>query len=83
MARGAGAKAITFGSAFFTGTASLGGTNAYVPSVGITAENMQSGDFFELSSITGSGFTVTFKNSSGTAVDRNFRWQVTGYGKAG
>ena len=83
IASGAGAKAISFGSAFFTGTASLGGTNAYVPSVGITAENMQSGDFFELSSITGSGFTVTFKNSGGTAVDRNFRWQVTGYGKAG
>jgi predicted phage tail protein len=83
IASGAGAKAIGFGSAFFVGTSSLGGTNAYVPSIGITAENMQTGDFFELSSITGSGFTVTFKNSGGTAVDRNFRWQAIGYGKSG
>ena len=83
VASGAGAKAVSFGNAFWTGTASLGGTNAYLPSVGITAQNMQTGDFFEVSSVTGTGFTVTFKNSSGTAVDRNFTWSAVGYGKAG
>jgi hypothetical protein len=53
-----------FGSAFFVGTSSLGGTNAYVPSIGITAENMQTGDFFELSSISWVWDSpLTFKNS--------------------
>ena len=83
VASGAGAKAISFGNGFFTGTASLLGTNSYLPSVGITAQNMQSGDYFEVSSVTGTGFTVTFKNSGGTAIDRNFNWSATGYGKAG
>ncbi len=83
IASGAGAKAVSFTNAFWTGTASLGGTNAYLPSVGINAENMQTGDFFEVSSVSGTGFTVTFKNSSGTAVDRNFTWSAVGYGKAG
>ena len=83
VASGAGAKAITFGNGFFTGTASLLGSNSYLPSVGITAQNMQSGDYFEVSSVSGTGFTVTFKNSGGTAIDRNFNWSATGYGKAG
>ena len=83
VASGAGAKAISFGNAFFVGTASLLGSNSYLPSVGITAQNMQSGDYFEVSSVSASGFTVTFKNSGGTAVDRSFNWSATGYGKAG
>jgi predicted phage tail protein len=83
VASGAGAKAITFGNAFFTGTASLLGTNSNLPSIGITAQNMQSGDYFEVSSVSATGFTVTFKNSSDTAVDRNFNWTAVGYGKAG
>ena len=83
VASGAGAKAITFGNAFFTGTASLLGTNSNLPSIGITAQNMQSGDYFEVTSISSTGFTVTFKNSSDTAVDRNFNWSAVGYGKAG
>ena len=83
VASGAGAKAISFGNVFFVGTASLLGSNSYLPSVGITAQNMQSGDYFEVSSVSASGFTVTFKNSGGTAVDRNFNWSAVGYGKAG
>jgi predicted phage tail protein len=83
VASGAGAKSVTFANAFWTGTASLGGVNAYLPSVGITGQNLATGDYFEVSSVTGTGFTVTFKNSSGTAVDRNFTWSAVGYGKAG
>ena len=83
VASGAAAKAITFGNAFFTGTASLLGSNSTLPTVGITAQNMQTGDYFEVSSVSGTGFTVTFKNSAGTAVNRNFNWSATGYGKAG
>ena len=82
-ASGAGAKAITFQHPFFVGTANTeGGANSILPSIGITAQNMQSGDFFELTSISGTGFTVHFKNSSNASVDRNFSYQAVGFGKA-
>jgi len=83
IASGAGAKAITFDSPFFTGTSALLGANSNPPAIGITAFNMASGDFFELSSITGSGFVVHFKNSSGSSVDRNFNFTAIGFGKGG
>jgi predicted phage tail protein len=83
IASGASTKSVTFDRAFFAGTAVLGGANAYPPSVGITAQNLQSGDYFEVSNVTGSGFDVVFKNSSDTAVDRNFQYTATGYGAAG
>ena len=81
IASGAGAKSITFDSPFFTGTSALLGANSNPPAIGITAFNMASGDFFELTSITGSGFTVHFKNSSGSSVDRNFNFTAIGFGK--
>jgi len=83
ISSGAGAKVITFANPFFVGTASLGGLNAYLPSIGITAQNMGSGDFFEVTSVSATGFTVTFKNSAGTAVNRNFNWSAVGYGRGG
>ena len=82
-ASGAGAKPITFQHPFFVGTANTeGGANSILPSIGITAQNMQSGDFFELTNISGTGFTVHFKNSSNASVDRNFTYQAVGFGKA-
>ena len=81
IASGAGSKSITFDSPFFTGTSALLGANSNPPAIGITAFNMASGDFFELSSITGTGFTVHFKNSSGSSVDRNFNFTAIGFGK--
>ena len=81
IASGAGAKSITFNNTFFTGTSALLGANSNPPAIGITAFNMASGDFFELSSITGSGFTVHFKNSSGSSIDRNFNFTAIGFGK--
>jgi len=76
----AGGKAITFAKPFFVGTASLGGANAYLPSIGITAQNMASGDFFTITSVSGTGFTVKFLNGS-TVLDRNFTYQAVGFGK--
>jgi predicted phage tail protein len=70
IASGTGAKAVTFPSAFY-------GT----PSITITATNMATGDFFELSSVSRTGFTITFKNSGGTIIDRNFDYQAVGHGK--
>lgn len=79
----AGATNVTFNHAFFTGTASLGGINAYKPSVGITANNMGSGEYFEVTNVSGTGFTVTFRNAGGTAISRTFGWIAVGYGKGG
>ena len=81
IASGAGAKSISFNSPFFTGTSALLGANSNPPAIGITAFNMASGDFFELTSISGTGFTVHFKNSSGSSVDRNFNFTAIGFGK--
>ena len=82
-ASGAGAKAITFTHPFFTGTSALLGANSNLPSIGINAQNMASGDYFEVSSVSGTGFTVHFKNSSNASIDRNFTYQAVGFGKGG
>ena len=81
IASGTSSKAVTFQHAFFTGTSALGGsTSAYLPNIGITIENAQSGDFFALSSISGSGFTIDIKNGS-SFVNRNFKYAATGFGR--
>ena len=77
---GTSSKNIVFGSPFFVGTQSLGGVNAYLPSVGITIQNQQAGDFFTITNVTGSGFTISVKNGS-SFVDRVFTFQAVGYGK--
>jgi hypothetical protein len=79
----AGATNVTFANAFFTGTSVLGGVNSTLPSVGITAQNMQGGDYFEVSNVSSTGFTVHFKNSSDASVARDFNWSATGYGRVG
>ena len=83
IASGAGAKNVTFDHPFFVGTSSLLGANSHLPSVGITALNMASGDIFELSNISSTGFTVHFKNSSGSSINRNFNFTAVGFGKGG
>ena len=81
IASGTSSKAVTFQHAFFTGTSALGGsTSAYLPNIGITIENAQSGDFFALSSISGTGFTIDIKNGS-SFVNRNFKYAATGFGR--
>ena len=77
---GTSAKTVTFGSPFFVGTSSLGGANAFLPTVGITIQNAQSGDFFTVTNVSGTGFTVNIKNGS-SFVDRTFTFQAVGYGK--
>lgn len=69
IASGAAAKAVTFTNAFYQ-----------EPNVGITAFNLATGDYYEVTSTSRTGFTVTFYNSSSTAVDRNFQYQAVGYG---
>lgn len=66
---GAAAKVVTFTNAFYQ-----------APSVGVTAFNLASGDYYEVTSVTRTGFTVHFKNSSNSSVDRNFQYAATGFG---
>jgi len=83
IASGAGAKAVTFTAPFFVGTSGLGNLNNFLPSVNISPQNMATGDYFELSSISGTGFTVHFKNSSNASINRNFTYSAVGFGKGG
>ena len=83
ISSGTGTKSVTFSNAFFVGTASLLGTNSKLPAVGITAQNMQSGDYFTLSNVSASGFDVAFFNSSDAGISRNFTYSAVGFGKAG
>jgi len=76
-------KTVTFSDPFFTGTGSLGGsTTAFLPTVGITLENASSGDFFNITSITGTQFVIETRSSSGLK-DLNFKYTAVGFGKGG
>ena len=83
IASGAGAKAVTFTAPFFVGTSGLGNLNNFLPTVNVSPQNMATGDYFELSNISGTGFTVHFKNSSNASIDRNFTYSAVGFGKGG
>ena len=83
LTSGAASYAVTFDKPFFTGTALLGGPNTSLPSIGITAQNLSQGDFFNVTNVTSTGFEVIFRNSAGTAVSRNFLWSAVGFGKGG
>jgi len=76
-------KTVTFSDPFFTGTGSLGGsTTAFLPTVGITLEGASSGDFFNITSITGTQFVIETRSSSGLK-DLNFKYTAVGFGKGG
>ena len=83
ISSGSGAKNVSFANAFFVGTSALGNLNNFLPSVSISPQNMATGDFFELTNISGTGFTVHFKNSSSASIDRNFTYNAVGFGKGG
>lgn len=51
------------------------------PSIGIMGQNLQQGDFYEIPTKSASGFTIRFKNSSGTVVSRTFDYVAAGYGE--
>ncbi len=81
IASGTSSKAVAFANTFFTGASGTSvGAGSALPSIGITIENAQSGDFFALSSISGTGFTIDIKNGS-SFVDRNFKYTATGFGR--
>ena len=64
-----GSKTITYTNPFYS-----------VPAIGVSAQNMATGDVFTISSKTVNGFTIAFTNSSGSAVDRTFDYIAKGFG---
>ena len=81
IASGTSTKSVSFTKSFFTGQSGTSvAANSVLPSIGITIENAQSGDFFTLSNITGSGFDIDIKNGS-TNVARNFKYTAVGFGR--
>ena len=70
-----------------SGTAAGGFTVTYptpfylTKAVAITAQNLATGDFFEIVSKSGSNFVVRFKNSAGAVVSRTFDYTVSGLGQ--
>jgi len=82
IASGTSAKTVTFASPFFTGTGSLGGsTTAFLPTVGITLEGAVTGDYFKITSITGTQFVIEVRDSSNNFKNLNFRYTAIGFGK--
>jgi hypothetical protein len=51
------------------------------PAIGIMAQNLAQGDYYEIPTKSASGFTIRFKNSGGTVVSRQFDFIAKGYGE--
>jgi hypothetical protein len=65
-----------------TGTYTVTFTNPFYSSsyaVGITAQGLNTGDYFTISSKTVNGFNVAFKNSAGSGVSKTFDYLAKGY----
>ena len=76
-----GATTVTFNKKFFTGTSAVGGsTSKFKPVIGVNINNMQSGDFFTIDSVSSSNFVVSIKNGS-SFVARQFTYTAFGYGE--
>jgi hypothetical protein len=70
LTSGAGSYGVTFSPAF-----------KVTPAIGIAAQNLAQGDFYEITSKSASGFTITFKDSGGSPVSRTFDYVAKGYGE--
>jgi hypothetical protein len=70
LTSGAGTYSVTFAEAFYQ-----------PPSIGVTGYNMGTADYFTIGSVTRTGLQVTFRNSGGTAVSRQFTYTAIGYGR--
>ena len=57
-------------------------TNAFyaTPSIGISAQGLVSGDYYQITSKSKTGFTIQFYNSSNVGISRTFDYQVVGHG---
>ena len=51
------------------------------PAIGISAQSMNTGDFYSITSKSTTQFTIEFFNSSGTSIDRTFDFIAQGVGQ--
>lgn len=74
---------ISSGEDIVSGAASKSITFAFdyqvIPALGITAQNMATGDYYVITGKTVSGFDIIFRNSGGTAISRTFDYIARGY----
>ncbi len=68
-----GPRVITFDNAFYVDDDTR-------VAVSISPFDMEAGDFYTMTAPTSTGFTVTFRNSSGGQVNRQFQYAAVGYG---
>lgn len=68
IASGAGTYAVTYTLPFNV-----------PPAVGISAQNMATGDYYSISNKDEAGFDIVFRNSGGSAVSRTFDYIAKGY----
>ena len=81
IASGASTKSVTFDNAFFVGTSALGNLNNFLPSIGITVQNLGNGERVNVSNVTGTGFDLDVLDSSGNNQDRTFTYTAVGFGR--
>ena len=65
---GATSKTVTYPTAF-----------KQAPALGLAIDNMASGDKYDITSKTSTGFVITFRNSGGSAVSRTFDYIAKGF----
>ena len=76
-----GATTVNFNKKFFIGTSTtIGGANSFKPVINVNINNMQSGDFLTIDSVSSTNFVVSIKNGSGF-VSREFTYSAFGYGE--
>jgi len=74
--------AVTFDQAFFTGAAETSvGVDTQKPSIGITANDLAANERFEITNISGSGFTIKFIDASSNPVNKTFSFTAVGFGR--
>ena len=69
ISSGAGTYSVTFSEPFKSTTYAIG----------ITAQDMNSGDYYQISNKTSSGFDIIFRTNGGTATSKTFDYIAKGY----
>jgi len=77
---------LTHGNDISSGTGAGGFDVVFSPAfsvlqnVAITAQNMNSGDYYQITGKSATGFNIKFYNSSNSIISRSFDYQAKGYG---
>lgn len=67
---GSGGKIVTYGYQFRT-----------LSGLGIAAQNMRSGEYYDITNKSAAGFTITFYDSADAVISRTFDYNATGIGR--